>query len=148
MLRGIDPLLSPDLLQALRAMGHGDHLVLADANFPAHSTGRKVIRCDGVDGPRLLQAILSVMPLDTYTALPALCMQVVDNPAEIPAVVVEYQETILAVADQPCTIAAVERYEFYDLAKAAFVVIQTGELRLYGNLILHKGVLTPQPESP
>jgi L-fucose mutarotase len=143
MLRGIDPILSPDLLRILRAMGHGDEIVIADANFPAEGSGRQVVRLDGVSATRALRAILSVMPLDSFVEDPALSMQVVDDPAAVPPVVAAFQEIVDAVADHPARIQPLERFAFYDRARAAFAIVQTGERRLYGNIILKKGVLPP-----
>lgn len=141
MLRNIDPLLSPELLYVLRAMGHGDSIVLADANFPAEALGPKCIRADGIDASTLLNAILSVMPVDTFVDYPFTCMQVVDNAEEVPEAVADFQRIIHDVADTPRTIQSIERFAFYERAKSAFAVVQTGERRLYGNIILTKGVI-------
>ncbi|MFK7764251.1 MAG: RbsD/FucU family protein [Roseobacter sp.] len=142
MLRNIDPILSPDFLHALRAMGHGDEIVLADANFPAEALGPKCIRADGADTSAVLRAVLSVMPLDTYVDDPALSMQVVGDAEAIPETVQDFQQIIDATSDAPRQIQTLERFAFYDRAATAFAVVQTGERRLYGNLILKKGVLT------
>ena len=142
MLRNIDPLLSPDLLYALRAMGHGDEIVLADANFPAESNGPTCIRADGSTASDILRAVLSVMPLDTYVSDPALCMAVVDDPSAIPDAVKDFQSIIDEVADAPRNIQSLERFAFYERAATAFAVVQTGETRLYGNIILKKGVIS------
>ena len=141
MLRNIDPILSPDLLYALRAMGHGDEIVIADANFPAQSCGPTCIRADGSDASAMLCATLSVMPLDTFADDPALCMQAVDDPAAMPDAVQDFQSIIAANADNRCVIQSIERYAFYARAANAFAVVQTGERRLYGNIILKKGVI-------
>lgn len=141
MLRNLDPILSPDLLHALRAMGHGDEIVIADANFPAESAKPPCIRADGSDASQVLRAVLSVMPLDTYVTDPAKCMQVVDNPDERPDAVKDFQSIIKEVADAPADIQMVERFAFYDRAEKAYAVVQTGERRLYGNIILTKGVI-------
>lgn len=143
MLRGIDPILSPELLRILRAMGHGDEIVIADANFPATSCGREVVRLDGLDAVRVTRAILSVMPLDAFVDDAAVSMQVVGDPDAVPPVVSLFQAVINDVADHPSTIVALERYAFYERARGAFAVVQTGESRHYGNLILKKGVLPP-----
>ena len=142
MLRGIDPLLSPDLLHALRAMGHGDVLAIVDANFPATSAELQCIRADGVAANDMLRAVLSLLPLDTYSAAPAMCMQVVGDPSAIPEAVSSFQGIIDQFADKPCAIQSMERFAFYDKAKAAFAVVQTGERRLYGNILLTKGVIS------
>lgn len=141
MLRNLDPILSPDLLHALRAMGHGDEIVLVDANFPAESSGPICIRADGSDNCQMLRAVLSVMPLDTFVPDPAHCMQVVDDPAAVPETVKDFQAIINEVADAPAQIQSIERFAFYDRASAAYAVVQTGERRLYGNIILKKGVI-------
>jgi L-fucose mutarotase len=143
MLRGIDPILSPDLLRILRAMGHGDEIVIADANFPAESSARRLVRLDGLDAPRVLRAVLSVMPLDSFVDDPALSMAVVGDPDAVPPVVALFQEMVDAVADHPARIRPLERFAFYERARAAFAVVTTGEGRHYGNLILKKGVLPP-----
>lgn len=141
MLRNIDPILSPDLLHALRAMGHGDDIVIADANFPAESIGPRCIRADGSSAGDVLKAVLSVMPLDTFVSEPALTMQVVGNPDEIPQTRRDFQALIDAEADNAAAIATLERFAFYERAAQAFTVVQTGERRLYGNIILTKGVV-------
>ena len=141
MLRNIPPILSPDLLHVLAAMGHGDEIVIADANFPAEAKGARVIRADGIPATDMLQAVLALMPLDTFVDDPAHTMQVVGNPDEIPPAVAEFQAIIDAHADNPAKIATLERFAFYDRTETAFAVIQTGELRAYGNIILKKGVI-------
>ncbi|MCT4610421.1 MAG: ribose ABC transporter [Pelagimonas sp.] len=141
MLRNINPLLSPDLLHCLRAMGHGDEIVIADANFPGSSSGPMCIRADGSSASEILAAILSVMPLDSFVPDPALTMQVVDDPQAIPEAVAEFQRIIENTADAPAKIQTLERFAFYDRASTAFAIVQTGERRLYGNIILKKGVI-------
>ena len=136
MLKGIDPLLGPDLLRVLRAMGHGDEIVIADANFPASSTHGCVIRADGIDAVRMVEAIVSVMPLDDFVPAAAFRMAVVDKPDEIPPIAAHFQTRV-------GNIEALERFAFYERAKKAFAVVATGETRLYGNLILKKGVIRP-----
>ncbi|MGI9389417.1 MAG: RbsD/FucU family protein [Boseongicola sp.] len=141
MLRDIDPILSPDLLHALASMGHGDEIVIADANFPAASSGPRCIRADGISASDVLRAVLSVMPLDSYVSDPAITMQVVGEPDTIPDAVRDFQLIIESTADNPALIVSLERFEFYDRAGTAFAVVQTGEERLYGNIILKKGVI-------
>jgi len=143
MLRNIPPILSPDLLHSLAAMGHGDDIVIADANFPGASMAKNCIRLDGIAATDTLRAILTLMPLDTFTATPALTMQVVGDAAAVPVVVSEFQKIIDDTADHPAKITTLERFAFYERAKAAFAIVQTGELRLYGNIILTKGVVAP-----
>ena len=141
MLRGIDPILSPDLLHTLAAMGHGDEIVIADANFPGTSMGQRLVRSDGVSASDMLRAVLSLMPLDTFVDDPAVTMQVVGDPDAVPEAVRDFQNIVNEVADTPVPLTGIERHAFYDRAKAAFAVIQTGETRLYGNIILKKGVI-------
>lgn len=141
MLRNIDPILSPDLLHTLRAMGHGDEIVIADANFPGTSTGPDCIRADGSSASDVLSAILSVMPLDNFVSDPALTMQVVGDPDAVPDAVADFQRIINETADNPADVQGLERFAFYDRAATAYAIVQTGERRLYGNIILKKGVI-------
>lgn len=141
MLRNIPPILSPDLLWTLRAMGHGDDLVIADANFPATALGAKCHRLDGLTATDVLQAVLTVLPLDRYVQNPAVVMEVVDDPDATPPIVTEFQKITTMIADHPATLDKLERFAFYDRAESAFAIIQTGETRLYGNIILKKGVI-------
>lgn len=143
MLRNISPILSPELLHALRAMGHGDEIVIADANFPATSVGKTCIRLDGVSATDVLTAILTVMPLDSFVDHAALTMQVVDDPNAVPPICAEFAAIIDTVADTPTRPGALERFAFYERAKTAFAVVQTGETRIYGNIILKKGIIAP-----
>jgi L-fucose mutarotase len=141
MLKGIDPILSPELLHALAAMGHGDEIAVVDANFPAVSVARRLIRLDGVAASRVLQAILSVLPLDTFTDAPATVMAVVGDPAAVPPPVRDFEPLITVAAGRSVRLAALERFAFYERARAAFAVVATGEPRGYGNIILTKGVV-------
>ncbi len=141
MLKGIDPLLGPELLAILRAMGHGDEIVVADGNFPAAQLARRLVRADGIDAPRMLQAILSVMPLDDFSAA-AFRMAVVGKVKEVPPIVDEFQKA-LRKAGERRGIETLQRTAFYERARDAFAVVATGETRLYGNLILKKGVIRP-----
>ncbi|MEJ0028653.1 MAG: RbsD/FucU domain-containing protein [Rhizomicrobium sp.] len=142
MLKGIDPLLGPGLLAILRGMGHGDEIVIADANFPAESTatGGRLIRADGVDAPRMVAAIVSVLPLDGFVPAAAFRMAVVEKPDDVPAITRQFMSA-LAREGYEGPIEAIERFAFYERAKKAFAVVATGETRLYGNLILKKGVV-------
>jgi L-fucose mutarotase len=141
MLKGLDPLLGPDLLHVLAAMGHGDELVVADGNFPAASIARRLVRLEGVDAPRALRAILSVFPLDTFTPTPAKVMAVVGDPDAVPAPVREFQALVDGAAGRPVPLEALERFAFYERARAAFAVVATGERRPYGNILLEKRVV-------
>ena len=143
MLKGIDPLLSPDLLATLRAMGHGDSIAIVDANFPAESTARRLLRLDGHDAVRVLDAVLSVLPLDDFEADAASRMQVVGEPhAEMP-IFAEFRRVIARHELTSAALGSLERFAFYEAARAAFAIVATGETRLYGNILLRKGVLRP-----
>ena len=144
MLKGLDPLLGPDLLHALRAMGHGDELVLADANFPAASLARRLIRLEGADGPRALRAILSVMPLDDFAEMACARMQVVDDPDAEPEVCRIYQAVIDEAEGGRFRLGQIERFAFYERARAAYAVVHTAEPGLYGNVLLKMGVVHPR----
>ncbi|KAM6916220.1 fucose mutarotase [Xenentodon cancila] len=146
VLRGIPSIVSPGLLYALAKMGHGDELVLADANFPASSIcacGPEEIRADGLGIPQLLEAILKLLPLDTYVPCPAAVMDLVDSDKErrLAVPVWETYTQLLGRAGCQSPLEKVERFAFYERAKKAYAVVATGETALYGNLILKKGVI-------
>lgn len=143
MLRNIPPILSPDLLHALRAMGHGDEIVIVDANFPATRLNPNCIRLDGTAATDALSAILTVMPLDSFVTHPAFTMQVVGEPDTVSPICAEFASIIEATADNPTRPGTLERFEFYERAKTAFAIVQTGERRIYGNIILKKGIIAP-----
>ncbi len=140
MLIGLSPLLSPDLLHALASMGHGDDIVLADANFPATTLGRRLIHVPGSSAPALLQAVLSVMPLDSFVEQPALTMQIVGDSLTRPATVAEFDALLQQHGHKASS--AIDREAFYQQAAQAFAVVASGELRTYGNIILKKGVIS------
>ena len=147
MLKSIHPLLNADVLYALRAMGHGDDLILCDTNFPADSVARqttlgKLLR---IDAPAsvVTKAVLSVYPLDTFVDDAAARMEIVGKPDEIPDVQREVQAEIDAAEGKPWPMISIERYAFYERAKKAYCVIQTGERRFYGCFALRKGVIPP-----
>ncbi len=143
MLRNLSPLLTPDLLHALRSMGHGDEITLVDANFPAETNAQRLIRLDGNSATEVLAAVLSIMPLDTYVDCPAFRMSVVDDPDAVPEVCAEFQKIINTVADAPAELGQIERFSFYERAQSSYAIVATGEDRLYGNIILTKGVIKP-----
>lgn len=142
MLKGISPLVSPDLLAALSRMGHGDELVLGDAHFPAETYGRDavVLRADGVSAAALLDAILPLFELDSYGGAPMVTMEAVPGDALDPDVEASYLAAAARAGYGWAKIERLERFAFYERAKKAFLVVQTGETRKYGNLILRKGV--------
>jgi L-fucose mutarotase len=151
MLKGLDPRLDAEILYVLRAMGHGDLLVLSDANFPADALAQGGVHGTllrmGCDLPQAVASILTVLPLDTFVDDFALRMEVVGAPGEIPPVQAEVQAAIAATGeDRP--MAGVERFAFYDLAREAYAVIQTGERRFYGCVALRKGVIGPDEAIP
>lgn len=143
MLKGIDPLLVPELLHALAAMGHGDEIAIVDANFPAESTARRLIRVGGTDSSAVLSAMLTLLPLDTFTETPVAVMAVVGDPGALPPPVREFQAILDRVAGKPVPMATIERSAFYERARAAFAVVATGERRFYGNILVTKGVVPP-----
>ncbi|HUN47743.1 MAG TPA: RbsD/FucU domain-containing protein [Stellaceae bacterium] len=143
MLRGIDPLLSPELLQAMAAMGHGDELAIVDANFPAASCARRLLRIDGADAPAVLAAVLSLLPLDSFVPEPVAVMAVVGDPAAEPPAVRDFRAVLARLAGKPVAVKVLPREEFYERARRAFAIVATGERRFYGNILLAKGVIGP-----
>ena len=141
MLLGIDPLLTPELLMILRAMGHGDEIAIVDANYPAKSNSRRLVRLDGVDVSQVLTAVLSVLPLDSFVKAPANCMQVVGKPKEVPPAVADFQTLVDKLSTLKTKIARIERFGFYERAKTCFAIVATSDRRLYANIILTKGVI-------
>ena len=149
MLKGINPLLNADVLGVLRAMGHGDDLVITDTNFPSDSGARqtvygRLLRIDA-SAADVVQAVLSVMPIDTFVDDAAARMEVVDEPKTILPVMTEVQNKVSAV-DGPNLMLPIERFSFYDRAKKAYAIIQTGERRFYGCFAFRKGVIGPDGE--
>jgi L-fucose mutarotase len=142
MLKGISPLLGPDLLFLLASMGHGDEIVVADANFPAAANAQRLMRMDGHSATDVVRAILTILPLDDFTSAAAFRMAVVDDPRALPPVCAEFA-SLLNAAGYKGALETIERQAFYERARAAFAIVATGENRLYGNLILKKGVIRP-----
>jgi L-fucose mutarotase len=140
MLKGISPLLSPELLATLCAMGHGDEVVLADAHFPGHTFNTDVIRADGLRIPDLLDAILPLFELDSYVDSPLVMMAAVEGDTLDPAVEAAYRVPVDVHAPGTAAVDRIDRFAFYDRAKKAFAVVMTGETAKYGNIILKKGV--------
>jgi L-fucose mutarotase len=148
MLKGIDPLLGADVLYALRAMGHGDEIVLVDVNFPAEAVARatvlgRLLRMDGTSAPAAVAAILSVMPLDSFVDDPVLGMAVVDRPDEVLPVHADVARVVAAAEGRAVPVHRIERHDFYARARGAFAIVLTGERRFYGNVLLKKGVVPP-----
>ncbi|MFM1862651.1 MAG: hypothetical protein RLZ26_1173 [Pseudomonadota bacterium] len=148
MLKGIDNRLNADVLHALRAMGHGDVLIVSDTNFPSESVARatvlgRLLRMENLTSAEAMRAILSVLPLDTFVDDFAGRMEVVGAPHDIPPVQAEVQAEIDRAEGRPRPMVGIERFAFYDIARRAYTVIQTGERRFYGCFMLRKGVIAP-----
>ena len=143
MLKGIDPLLGPELLATLRAMGHADEIAIVDANFPAAANARRLIRAEGVSATRMVQAILSVLPLEQFEPIAAFRMQVDGTPDELPPVIDEFAALLRDVGYEG-PIAALGRFDYYERTRAAYAIVSTGERRYWGNLILKKGAIPPE----
>ncbi len=149
MLKNIDPALNADVLYALRAMGHGDTLVIADTNFPSDAIARqttlgKLLRIDNVSAARAFEAVLSVLPLDTPLQPSVGRMEVMGAPNDLPDVQKEVQGAIDRAEGQPAPMYGIERFAFYEKAKQAYCVITTGETRFYGCFLVTKGVIPPK----
>ncbi len=142
MLKNISPILSPDLLYTLASMGHGDEIVIADGNFPADSSTERLIRCDGHGVPEVLQAVLTLFPLDDFVEYHATLMEVVPGKFDqSPPIWAEYRK-ILQQSGEPFTdFAFLPRFDFYDRAKAAYAIVATSEVSLFANIILKKGTV-------
>jgi L-fucose mutarotase len=148
MLKGIDNRLNADVLHALRAMGHGDVLIVSDTNFPSDSVARatvlgSLLRMENLTSAEAMRAILSVLPLDTFVDDFAGRMEVVGAPHDNPPVQAEVQAEIDRAEGRPRPMVGIERFAFYDIARRAYAVIQTGERRFYGCFMLRKGVIAP-----
>lgn len=144
MLKGISPILSPELLKVLCEMGHGDELVIADGNFPSASMGKDaiVIRADGHGTAELLDAVLQLLPLDTYVEKPVALMAVVAGD-DVPTSPIwkEYEAILQKHEPENCAMEEMERFAFYDRAKKAYAIIASGETAVYANVLLKKGVV-------
>jgi L-fucose mutarotase len=149
MLKGIDHRLNADVLYVLRSMGHGDALVIADTNFPSDQVSRSTVygdllRMENLTAAEAVRAVLSVMPLDTFVDDFAGRMEVVGDAHGVPDVQKEVQAEIDRAEGRPRPMIGIERFDFYDRAREAFAVIQTGERRFYGCFIFRKGVIGPE----
>ena len=145
MLKGIPPILSPELLKVLCEMGHSDRIVIGDGNFPAETMGKNaiVIRCDGHGVPELLDAILQVIPLDEYVEHPVMIMQVAEKDKGLEVPIWDEYKKIVARHDArgAAAFGSYERFEFYDEARKTYCILQSGETAIYANIILQKGVI-------
>lgn len=140
MLKGISPIISPELLATLARMGHGDEIVLADAHFPGESFNRNVLRADGLRIPDLLEAILPLFELDSYVPHPLMMMAAVEGDTLDSRVEQSYLTAIHKSNPNVAPIERIDRFAFYERTKSAFAVLMTGETAKYGNIILKKGV--------
>ena len=144
MLKGIPPILSPELLKALCEMGHGDELVIADGNFPSQSIGKNavVVRADGHGGADILDAVLQLIPLDAYVDKPVALMELVPgDTCGTPAIWETYRNILIKHEPNNSDIQMTERFAFYERAKDAYLIIATGETAIYANILLKKGVV-------
>jgi len=146
VLKHLNPILTPDLLHHLRAMGHGNEIVIVDANFPADANAQRLVRLDGCSATDVLDAVLSVMPLDPPEFVPqaAFVMDVVGSPGGEQPIFAEFRAAIAKHEGPEFTLGRVERFSFYERSKAAYAIVATGERRLYGNIILTKGIIRPK----
>lgn len=142
MLKGIPPIISPDLMKVLMEMGHGDEIVFVDGNFPAAANAQRLVRCDGHNVPELLDAVLPFFPLDTYSEAPATLMSVVPGDTVVPVIWDDFKEILNKHDGKEVNIEFVDRYAFYERAKNAFAIVATSEKALYANVIITKGVVT------
>ena len=141
MLYHIPNIITPELLYAMRAMGHGDELLITDANFPAVSHGKDCIRLGGVDCSEALSAILTLFPIDTFVENPFITMETVGQPDIVPPAVEDFTRIIQEKTHYTSPPKGLERFKFYALAKQCFVIVQTSDLRLYANIIIKKGII-------
>lgn len=140
MLKRLHRLISPPLLTVLAEMGHGEELAIVDANFPAAGLARRLVHAPGLEAPAVLEAVLTLLPLDDFVPCPASIM----HPGEgRPSVLDRFQAVLDAAAGAPVGVEALDRFTFYARTAAAFAVVLTGEGRLYGNILVRKGVIRP-----
>jgi L-fucose mutarotase len=140
MLKGISPIISPELLSVLARMGHGDEIIFADAHFPGETFNPNVLRADGIKIPALLEAVLPLFELDSYVDAPLIMMEAVEGDSLDPIVEASYIEKVKLTNPHISATARIDRFKFYERAKNAFAVVMTGETAKYGNIILKKGV--------
>jgi L-fucose mutarotase len=141
MLKGIPNILPPDLLKILMEMGHGDEIIIADGNFPAASHAQRLVRCDGLGAPALLDSILQLFPLDTYVKQPVALMAIVPGDTYKPEIWPVYEKIVKKHEPAFTGFEMVERFAFYERAKKAYAIVASGEAARYANLVLKKGVL-------
>lgn len=143
MLKGIPKIISPELIKILMEMGHGDEIVIADGNFPAESIGQRVIRLDGHGGSEILSAILKFFPLDPYIEKPVMLMETTEVDKDLkPEIWREYKDIVDDFIERNIDFKYIERFDFYKRSEKAYAVIASGEMALYANIILKKGVIS------
>lgn len=147
MLKTLDPLLGADLLYLLASMGHGDEIALVDANFPAAACARRLVRMDGCAAVPVVEAVLSILPIDDFVDAPLATMAVVGSPDEVPDIVREFQTAAEQAEGRALRAESLPRESFYARAREAFAIVQTGETRLYGNVLLRKGVVRAKAQA-
>jgi L-fucose mutarotase len=141
VLKGIPELIDPELLYVLASLGHGDELAIVDRNYPAASTGRRVLHLAGADVTTAAAAILQLVPVDTFVDEPVIRMEVVDDPEEVPEVQRAFLETVSRAADRDVRMGSLPRFDFYERVRGAFAVVATSEARPYGCFLLTTGVV-------
>lgn len=144
MLKLVHPAISPELMSVMMQMGHGDELVLADANFPADANAQRIVRADGIDLETLLPAILKFFPIDTFVPEQAMVMEPVDSKAAEPPIWATFRNDLQAAEGREVTLTKIERFAFYERTREAYAIVATGSRAFYSNLILKKGVVPPE----
>jgi len=144
MLKLVHPAISPELMSVMMQMGHGDELVLADANFPADANAQRIVRADGIDLETLLPAIVKLFPIDTFVAEQAMVMEPVDSTSPEPAIWATFRKDLQAAEGREVTLTKIERFAFYERTRQAYAIVATGSRAFYSNLILKKGVVPPE----
>ena len=142
MLHGIDKLITPDLLHAMASMGHGDILTIVDANFPAAHYAQRLVLAPGTDAGTMFNAVLSLLPVDDFTPTSLFTMQVAGSPERIPEAVQSFRQIAASAGIDAVRMQAVDRFNFYEIAQKSFVIVKTGDLRLYANIAITKGVIS------
>lgn len=143
MLKRIPPILSPELMDVLMRMGHGDELVIADGNYPSEANAKRLVRADGHGATAILEAVLQLLPLDTFVEFPATVMQPVDENAAVPPIWSDFGKLIESAEGRVIELEQIERFAFYERSRNAFAIVATGETAIYANIIVKKGVVHP-----
>lgn len=143
MLKGVPTTISPELMQVMMSMGHGDEIVIADGNFPADSHAERLVRCDGLGGLPVIEGILKFLPVDTFVDDVAVVMQPVDPNTPEPPIWEGFRRALERAENRKVPLTPIDRFEFYDRAREAYAIVATSETALYANLILKKGVVAP-----